>query len=151
MKQLPTSTCSFIFFIARSPFNSQLTPLCCESCSSHSQVSLVFLLCVQIKSCLSHSSFLCQFKISSALLITHSFIPFTQPSSHSFPRRRRAGTPGEHPHYGGDSTPAPVLQTYVLLPIYLERYHRPWSVPTGGTLKLSYAVECGKKSRMTYT
>lgn len=44
-----------------------------------------------------------------------------------------------------------VLQTQVRSPLCPERYNRPWSVPVGKTLKLSYAVECGKKSVITFT
>lgn len=58
---------------------------------------------------------------------------------------------GERPHYGRDSSLGPVLQTQVWSLLYLERYNRPWSVPAGETLKLSYAAECGKKSVITFT
>lgn len=58
---------------------------------------------------------------------------------------------GERPHYGGDSSLGIVLLTQVRSPLCPERYNRPWSVPVGKTLKLSYAVECGKKSVITFT
>ncbi len=54
------------------------------------------------------------------------------------------------PHYGGDNSLGIVLHTRVWW-LYLERYNRPWSVPVGETLKLSYAAECGKKSVITFT
>lgn len=53
---------------------------------------------------------------------------------------------GEHPHYGGDSTSGPVLQTYVELPIYLEPSTLEWPYRGNSKAELCCWVWEGKSN-----
>lgn len=107
---------------------------------------------------------LCQFKINLTLLITDPFIPFhVALSSILFIRRRTSVLVGRLNVLTANCFCVRVCavffffslqlvgQTWACTLNFLERYSQPWSVPAGCTLKLSYAVECGKRSVMTYT
>lgn len=129
----------------------RLTLPVCAPCSAH---SLGFSLCSNKEPAFTLVVPFCWFEIGLTLTNYSVIHPLRAAfSSHSCavaPARRNAGRASSL----RDETA--VWGTALQTPssgrcFNLERYNRPWSVPVGETLWLSYAAECGKKSVITFT